>query len=68
MKTVVLITDLVLCLVFLGDFVFRLVTAPDRRAYMRVGEPGANYELLPVGDAMIVARDFARGPTTANGG
>jgi voltage-gated potassium channel len=36
-KTVVLITDLVLCLVFLGDFVYRLVTAPDRRAYMRVG-------------------------------
>ncbi len=36
-KAVIVITDVLMCAVFLGDFLYRLLSAKDRRAYMKVG-------------------------------
>ena len=34
---IVTIVDGLSCIIFMGDFIYRLTTAPDRRAYLRWG-------------------------------
>jgi voltage-gated potassium channel len=36
-NTVIFIIDALLCIFFMGDFIYRLVSAPSKRAYLRFG-------------------------------